>query len=142
MEDKSAEMIASRRTHRTACHDKKGSVHGRPLVGLGDFSKQIIGEPEADGSGKAGWLRRGDPLDVDSGNQCVERQAALIGRRFQQVPEQWFQRNGGLMPGNRDAAFDWRMKYLGSLYIHPANSRRMSFSSISMLGSLSFKQGR
>ncbi len=71
MEDKSAEMIASSRTHRTACHDKKGSVHGRPLVGLRGFSKHIIGQPQADGRREARRLRCGDPLDVDPGDQCV-----------------------------------------------------------------------
>src|SRR5688500_9060732 len=66
----------------------------------------LMKKPQTNGACQVGWVGSGDAVHVDPRDQGIERQGIPFGSGAQRIPEQWLQADGGLMPGNGDAALD------------------------------------
>src|SRR4029450_11848254 len=88
--------------HRTA--DSALSRQSRKLC-----SKK---QPLTDGGSEVGRTTRGvEPLDVDPGDQCVDRQLLLLRCAFQPSPKYWLKADRSLVAGNGYRPFRRRSQH-------------------------------
>ena len=69
----------------------------------------LLDQPQANRAGQSRWYRGNNPFCIDPRDKRVDRHAPRLGSGAQHVPEQGFEANRCLVPGNLDRAFDRRV---------------------------------